>query len=495
MSTSPNAKAGTGSAPTGATEKLADSALLRAVKEYAPSRSEAEQTDFAVLLDEFVTAPEETIEASLEDLILASINEIDASISEQLDEVMHAKPFQQLEATWRGIERLLLQTPTSANLRIELWNVTKQDLARDLIGRKVLSSELFNKIHETGYGVMGGTPYGAIIGDFEFSHSERDMKLLTAIAEVAAVSHAPFISGVSPSMFDLSDFKGLPTIGDLSEILERTDHANWAHFRQHPDSRYVGLVLPRILMRSPYEKEDDSRAFSYSENIAGPDSSKFLWGNAVYAFAECVTNSFFDYGWCTSIRGVENGGLVEGAFYNFKGRALSAPVGPAEVVLVDGKERQLSKYGFIGLTQVKNTPTAVFISGQSCQQPQDYYEDEPRASAELSAKLPNVFAVSRFAHYLKTMLRKKVGSGMSRADIEKFLNTWITYYVLLNPDGASQASKARYPLAKARVEVTDAERPGYYEAKAYLIPHYQLEEITISLRLVAKLPDPAQATK
>ena len=494
MSTSPKSDPSSAAADTA--EKPVNSALLRAVQRNAPARSEAEQSDLAALLDEFVTTqPENIIDASLEDLIQASIDEIDAAISAQLDEVVHASPFQQLEATWRGVERLLLNTPTSSTLQIELWNVTKQDLARDLIGKKVLSSELFNKLHETGYGVMGGIPYGAIIGDFEFSHSERDMKLLTAIAEVAAVSHAPFISGVSSSMFDLPNFKGIATAGDLSEILDRPDHAHWAQFRLHPDSRYVGLVLPRILMRSPYEKEKESRVFSYSENASGPDSSKFLWGNAAYAFAECVTNSFFDFGWCTSIRGVENGGLVEGPFYTFQAQGVDASVGPAEVVLVDGKERQLSRYGLIGLTQVKNKPEAVFLSGQSCQQPQDYYEDEPRASAELSAKLPNVFAVSRFAHYLKIMLRKKVGSGMSSSDVEKLLNTWITNYVLLDPDGASQASKARYPLAAARVEVTDAARPGYYEAKAYLIPHYQLEEITISLRLVAKLPDPTKAKK
>ena len=459
------------------------------------------------LLEKIEKLPEGEFPMKLEQEIISEIGLLDHDISVQLDQVMHHEEFKKLEATWRGVQRLVFQTELADDLKINLIDVTKDELKKDLLGSDYLDSFLFKIIHERGYDQPGAGIYGVLLGDFDFTQDYEDTALLTKISQVAAVSHAPFIGCAGPQILglpaadptgkSLERFDQLEGAGPLFDIIKGPEYAHWEQFRKHPNSRYVGLVLPRILLRYPYRqdpsKHDSAQAdFIYEEEVAGPDNSNFLWGRAVWAYGECLTGAFNNYGWCTAIRGEEGGGLVELPYYPFPDQD-GRYAGPTDTLIPDSRENELSRQGFIALVHTKDTPEAVFVSGQSCQIPQQYYEGEATGSAELSARLPNIFAVSRFAHFLKIILRKKVGSFMDRADCENFLNKWISNYVLLK-ENATQEDKARYPLSEAKVVVKDViGHPGTYEAIAWVKPHYQLEEISISLRLVTNLPDDVKA--
>jgi type VI secretion system protein ImpC len=435
------------------------------------------------------TEDDRKLSVDFKQLVTAEIAAIDKNISAVLNEGMHTEKFKQLEASWRGLHSLVTETELTEMIKIRVLNVTKQDLRLDL-KNDYLESELFRKLHDTGYGVLGGEPYGALIGDFEFGPD--DAALLSKIASVSAIVHAPFVAAASPRMFGWKRFSSLSEAGPIFEIFKDTAYAKWKEFRSNPNSRYVGLVLPHTLMREPYGQSADADKFDFqfAEDVAGQDSSKYLWGNAAYAYGKCLTGAFFNYYWCTAIRGVEGGGLVELPFHTFREDGATVPVGPTEVAITDPQDKELSTHGFIALVQQINTPKAVFFSGQSCQAPTAYYLDEATASANLSARLPNIFATSRFAHYLKAIVRDKIGSFMSQQDCATFLNNWIGNYVTTRAD-ADQATKARFPLREARIEVEDVPgQPGAYRAVAYLRPHFQLEEIAISLRLVANLPSP-----
>jgi type VI secretion system protein ImpC len=437
-----------------------------------------------------------TVAKDAEMMINARIAQIDHLISLQLSEVLHHPAFQKLEGSWRGLRHLVFNSETSAMLKIRVMNVNKKELLRDLQRAPEFDqSALFKKVYEEEYGVFGGAPFGALIGDYEFGRHPEDVELLERVSQVAAAAHAPFITGTDPAMLNLEGWTNLDAPRDLGKIFDTTEYAKWKSFRQSEDSRYVGLCLPRTLGRLPYGKDTRPvEAFNYEEGVDGTDHSKYLWTNAAYSFGTRLTASFATYGMCVAIRGVEGGGLVEGLpthnFYTDEGDVVMKC--PTEVPITDRREKELSDLGFIPLVHCKGTDYAAFFAAQSAQKAKLYDLDSANANARLSTQLPYIMAVSRFAHYLKAMMRDKIGSFMSREQAETFLNRWITNYVTPD-DSASQAAKASRPLREARVDVVEIPgKPGCYKAVAFLRPHFQLDELTVSLRLVAELPAPAK---
>lgn len=437
-----------------------------------------------------------TMGRDTEAMLNARIAQIDHLISLQLNEVMHAPEFQKLEATWRGLKYLLSQSETNAMMKIKILNVNKKELLGDLQrAAEFDQSALFKKVYEEEYGVFGGAPFGALLGDYEFSRSGQDIELLEKVSQVAAAAHAPFLTAASMEMFNLESFSQLDAPRDLGQIFTQTEYAKWKAFRQTEDSRYVALTVPRMLLREPYGNDTvPVEAFHYEEQVDGTDHDKYLWGNAAWALGSRVTQAFSMYGWCACIRGVESGGLVEGLpVHNF--RTDSGDVAmkcPTEVPITDRREKELADLGFAPLVHCKGTPNAAFFSVQSAQKPKAYDKDAATANARISAQLPYIFAVSRFAHYLKTMMRDKIGGYMSRSEAQTFLNNWIANYVVANDD-APLSVKAKRPLKEARVDVQeDPRKPGVYRAVAFLRPHFQLDELSVSMRLVAELPAPAK---
>ncbi|MGH7578687.1 MAG: type VI secretion system contractile sheath large subunit, partial [Gemmatimonadales bacterium] len=399
-------------------------------------------------------------------------------------------------STWRGLKYLLSQSETSTMLKIKVLNVSKKELLRDLQRAPEFDqSALFKKVYEEEYGVFGGAPFGALLGDYEFGRGGQDIELLEKVSQVAAAAHAPFLTAASAEMMNLESFSHLDQPRDLGKIFENTEYAKWKAFRQTEDSRYVALTVPRMLLREPYGKDTvPVEAFQYEEHVDGTEHDKYLWGNAAWALGARVTQAFAQYGWCACIRGVESGGLVEGLpVHNF--RTDSGDVAmkcPTEVPITDRREKELADLGFAPLVHCKGTPNAAFFSVQSAQKAKVYDKDAATANARISAQLPYIFAVSRFAHYLKTMMRDKIGGYMSKTDAQMFLNNWISNYVVANDD-APLSVKAKRPLKEARVDVQeDPRKPGVYRAIAFLRPHFQLDELSVSMRLVAELPAPAK---
>jgi type VI secretion system protein ImpC len=426
----------------------------------------------------------------------ARIAQLDHLISLQLNEIMHAPELQQLEATWRGLKYLLSQTETSTMLKIKVLNVSKKELLRDLQRAPEFDqSALFKKVYEEEYGVFGGAPFGALLGDYEFGRSGQDIELLEKVSQVAAAAHAPFLTAASAEMMNLESFSKLDQPRDLGKIFDSTEYAKWKAFRQTEDSRYVALTVPRMLLREPYGKDTvPVEAFQYEEHVDGTEHEKYLWGNAAWALGARVTQAFAQFGWCACIRGVESGGLVEGLpVHNFRTDAGDVAMKcPTEVPITDRREKELADLGFAPLVHCKGTPNAAFFSVQSAQKAKVYDKDAATANARISAQLPYIFAVSRFAHYLKTMMRDKIGGYMSKTDAQMFLNNWISNYVVANDD-APLSVKAKRPLKEARVDVQeDPRKPGVYRAIAFLRPHFQLDELSVSMRLVAELPAPAK---
>jgi len=440
---------------------------------------------------------EGTIQVShdTESMLNARIAEIDRLVSRQLNEIMHHPDFQRLEATWRGLDYLLSQSETGTMLKIKVLNATKKELLKDLQRAPEFDqSALFKKVYEEEYGVFGGAPFGALVGDFEFDNSGQDVELLEKVAEVAAAAHAPFVTGASAKMFNLEDYTQLDAPRDLAKIFDTTEYAKWKAFRESEDSRYVALTGPRMLLREPYGKETvPIDAFDYEEEVDGTEHEEYLWGNSAWALAARVTQAFAKHGWCATIRGVESGGLVEGLpVHNFKTDSGDVAMKcPTETQITDRREKEMADLGFVPLVHQKGTPNAAFFSVQSAQKPKVYDSDAATANARISAQLPYIFAVSRFAHYLKAMMRDKIGGYMSRSEAQTFLNNWISNYVVSNED-ASAEMKAKRPLREARIDVVDVPgKPGAYRAVAFLRPHFQLDELSVSMRLVADLPPPA----
>ncbi len=451
------------------------------------------------MIGEFVNqvmSGELTMSKNMDVAINARIAEIDRLISAQLNEVMHHEEFQKLEGSWRGLHYLVKNSLTGPQLKIRVMHATKKELLKDF--ERALEfdqSALFKKIYEDEYGTFGGAPYGALIGDYEFGNHPQDLALLESLSQVAAAAHAPFISAASADMFGWDEFSQMTDVRDISKIFDTTMYAKWRSFRESEDSRYVGLTLPHVLGRVPYgAATKPTESFNFEEDVDGRDHKKYLWTNAAYSMATRLTEAFSMHGWCVAIRGVEGGGLVDGlpthTFETDEGEV--AMKCPTEVAITDRREKEFSDNGFIPLVHCKGTDYAAFFATQSCNKAKKYDTDSANANARLSSQLQYIFAVSRFAHYLKSMMRDKIGSFMSRKEAEIFLNRWISKYVLEN-DVAPAAQKAKYPLREARIDVSEIPgKPGCYRAVAFLRPHFQLDELSVSLRLVAELPPPAK---
>ena len=425
------------------------------------------------------------------------IAQIDELISEQLNEVLHHPEFQQLEASWRGLHQLVQNTETSTRLKLRLLNVTRKELQNDLDKAVEFDqSALFKKVYEEEYGTFGGHPFSLLVGDFTFGRHPQDIALLEKLSNVAAAAHAPFIAAADPRLFDMKSFTEMAVPRDLAKVFESQELIKWTAFRNSEDSRYVSLVLPNFLLRLPYGPDTvPVEGLGYVEDVNGSDHSKYLWGNAAWVLGQRITEAFAQYGWCAAIRGAEGGGAVEGLpAHTF--RTTSGDISlkcPTETAITDRREKELNDLGFIALCHKKNTDLAVFFGGQTTNKAKVYNTNEANANARVSAMLPYVLAASRFAHYLKVIMRDKVGSFMTRDNVQTYLNNWIADYVLIN-DNAPQEIKAQYPLREARVDVTEvAGKPGAYRATVFLRPHFQLEELTASIRLVATLPPPVAA--
>ena len=482
-------------APEAAMQAGEVSLLDQIVEQGRMARDPASKERGKNLVKEFVTQVLEgamTISKDAEAMINARIAQIDHLVSIQLNEVLHHQAFQKLEGSWRGLKYLMDQSETSDKLKIKMLNVTKKELLRDLQRAPEFDqSALFKKVYEEEYGVFGGAPFAALIGDYEFSRGPEDIELLEKVSSVAGAAHAPFLTAASPEMLNMDSFTSLDAPRDMAKIFDSSEYAKWKSFRASEDSRYVGLCLPHVLMRLPYGRDGiQIEGFNYEEGVDGSDHNKYLWGNAAYCLGSRLTNAFAKYGWCAAIRGVEGGGLVEGlpthTFTTDSGDvALKCPT---ESPITDRREKELADQGFIPLVHCKGTDYAAFFSVQSGQKQKMYDSESANANARLSTQLPYIFAVSRFAHYLKAMMRDKIGSFMERSDCEKFLNRWIQNYVVGNDD-ASAATKAQFPLREAKIEVMEvAGKPGVYRAVAFLRPHFQLDELSVSLRLVADIP-------
>jgi len=431
--------------------------------------------------------------------INSAIKAIDETISKQLATIMHDKKFKKLEGSWRGLHHLIQNSETSATLKLKLLNVTKRELFKDL-DRAVEfdQSQTFKKIYESEFGTPGGEPYGALIGDYEFTNHPEDLDMLTNLSNVAAAGFCPFLSAASPDLFGFDCWSELSKPRDLEKIFESQEYAKWRSLRDSEDSRFVNLVMPRVLARLPYgEKTKKIEAFDYEETPKGAEGqptkmnhSDYCWMNAAYILGARLTNAFAKYGWCTTIRGAESGGKVDNlplhTFISDDGDVDSQC--PTEIGITDRREAELSRLGMLPLCHYKNTNYAVFFGAQTSQKPKQYDRPEATANAEISARLPYVMATSRFAHYLKVMARDKIGSFMEASDVEDWLNRWILNYVNGNP-ASGQEMKARYPLAEAKIMVKEIPgKPGSYHAIAWLRPWLQMEELTTSMRLVARIP-------
>ncbi len=426
------------------------------------------------------------------------IAELDKKISEQVNLIMHHEDFSKLEGAWRGLSYLVNNTQTNETLKIRVMNASKQEIAKSLKKFKGTAwdqSPLFKKLYEDEYGTAGGEPYGCLIGDYYFNHTAPDLEILKGMAQIAAASHMPFISAADPSIMNMDSWQELANPRDITKIFSTPEYAAWRSFRESDDSRYVALAMPRVLSRMPYgAKTNPVEEFNFEEDTGTGSSDKYNWMNAAYAMGVNINRSFSNYGWCANIRGVESGGAVEGLpTHTFPtddgGVAMKCPT---EVAITDRREAELSANGFLPLIHWKNTDYAVFLGGQTVNKPKEYDSPDATANAALSARLPYIFATSRFAHYLKCIVRDKIGSFKEKADMQRWLGDWISNYVTSDPN-ASEEVKAKYPLAEAKVEVDSVEgQPGYYSAKFYLRPHYQLEGLTTSLRLVTKVPSGAK---
>ena len=481
-------------AQTATTQEAAVSLLDQVIKVTRPQdEREAERTKtyFRRFLDQ-VVKPGQVVSDDVEANIKHWIGEIDKSLTSQLNAVMHHPDFQKMEGTWRGLHYLVHQSETGENLKIRVLNVTRRELFKDL--EKAIEfdqSALFKKIYEEEYGQLGGKPYGMLVGDYQFGRSPEDISLLTMISQVAAAAHAPFVASASPKMFNMERFDEMPRPRDLAKIFESVEYAAWKSFRESEDSRYTALTLPRVLARLPYgAKFKRVSEFNFEESVDGTDHDKYAWMNSSWAYGTRITDAVAKWGWMARTRGVEAGGKVEGlpvhTFPTDDGDI--AMKCPTEIAISDRREFELSNLGFMPLLHNKDTDNAVFMGAQSCQKPQAYFDPAANANAELSAKFNLLLCTSRFAHYLKVMARDKIGSFMETGDCERWLNEWIKNYVV-DPKGASDAVKAKRPLSDARVDVRPVDgKPGWFEAVAYLRPHYQLETLTTSMRLVAEIP-------
>jgi len=469
--------------------------VIKATRPQDQAEADRVKDYFKQFLDR-VVQPGQVVSKDVEKNIKHWISQIDQRLSAQLNEVIHHPDYQKLEGTWRGLKYLVSNSETGENLKIKVLNVNKKDLLKDLEKASEFDqSALFKKVYEEEYGQLGGQPYGMLVGDYEFGRTAEDISLLKFTSQVAAASHAPFVAAASPKMFNMDSFTELSQPRDLAKIFDSVEYASWKSFRESEDSRYVSLTMPRVLARLPYgAKSSPVEEFNFEENVDGKDHDKYQWMSSAWAYATRVTDAFAKDGWFMRTRGVEGGGRVDGlpvsTFPTDDGDIAMKT--PTEIAISDRREFELSNLGFMPLLHSKNRDFAVFMGSQSTQKPKTYFDPAANANAELSTKTNYLLSISRFAHYLKIMARDKIGSFMEVSDCEKWLNEWINNYVVGNPGSVSDDVKAQRPLAAAEVRVEEVKgKPGFYNAVAYLRPHFQLEALASSMRLVAEVPKKA----
>ena len=431
--------------------------------------------------------------------IEAIIAEIDKKLTEQVNLILHHEDFQTLEGSWRGLKHMVFNTETDETLKIRVMNVSKKDLGKTIKnfpGALWDQSPMFKKLYEEEFGTPNGEPYGCLIGDYQFDHTPPDVAILSGMAKIAAAGHCPFFAAAAPTVMNMDSWQELQNPRDLTKIFSSPEYAPWRSLRASEDARYLGLTMPRYLARLPYgAKTEPVEEFAFEEDVEGATHSKYVWSNAAFAMGVNIARAFKLYGWCASIRGPENGGMVEGLpCHTFPTDDGGVDMKcPTEIAITDRREAELANNGFIPLSHWKNTDYAVFMGAQSLQKAAEYDDPDATANANMSARMPYLFAVCRFAHYLKTMVRDKVGSFKERQDMEDWLNKWIMQYTV--DSSASEYQKAKYPLAAAEVKVQEVPgNPGYYTSQFFLRPHYQLEGLTVSLRLVSKLPSVKQGS-
>ncbi|MBL8473011.1 MAG: type VI secretion system contractile sheath large subunit [Rhodocyclaceae bacterium] len=484
-----------GQAGQGALELDEFSALLN--KEFKPKSDEAKGAVEAAVrtLAQQALSDTQLISDDAMKSINAIIAVIDRKLTEQINLVLHHPDYQKLESAWRGLHYLVNNTETDEMLKIRVMNISKQDVSKTLKRYKGTAwdqSPIFKKVYEAEYGQLGGEPFGCLVGDYFFDQTAPDVELLGEIAKVSAAAHCPFIAGASPTLFQMDSWQELSNPRDLTKIFQTPEYAAWRSLRESDDARYIGLAMPRFLSRLPYgAKTNPIEQFAFEEETGGGEHGKYSWANAAYAMAVNINRSFKMYGWCSSIRGVESGGAVP----NLPTHTFPSDDGgvdmkcPTEIAISDRREAELAKNGFMPLVHRKNSDFAAFIGAQSLQKPIEYDDADATANANLAARLPYLFPTCRFAHYLKCMVRDKIGSFKSAGDMQRDLQQWIMQYVDGDPAHSSEQTKAERPLAAAEVVVEEVEgNPGYYSSKFFLRPHYQLEGLTVSLRLVSKLP-------
>ena len=466
-------------------------------KEFKPSSNEAKSAVEAAVqtLAQQALSQTQLIGKDVTKSINAMIAAIDEKLTAQINLILHNADFQKLEGAWRGLHYMVNNTESDEHLKIRVMNISKQELGKTLKRFKGAAwdqSPLFKKVYEEEYGQFGGEPFGAIVGDYHFDQSPPDVELLGEMAKIAASAHAPFITGAGPSLMQMESWQELANPRDLTKIFSTPEYAGWRSLRESDDSKYLGMCMPRFLARTPYgAKTNPVEEFDFEEDTAGADHSKYAWANAAYAMATNINRSYKQYGWGSRIRGIESGGAVEGlplhTFPTDDGGVDQKC--PTEIAISDRREAELSKAGLLSLIHRKNSDFAAFIGSQSLNKPTEYDDPDATANANLAARLPYLFACNRFAHYLKCIVRDKVGSFKEKDEMQRWLNAWILNYVDGDPVNSSEETKARRPLAAAEVVVEEIEgNPGYYSSKFFLRPHYQLEGLTVSLRLVSKLP-------
>ncbi len=466
-------------------------------KEFKPKTDEAKSAVEAAVLTLAQQALSQTklIGTDVIVSIEAMVAELDRKLTEQINLILHQSDFQKLESAWRGLHYLVNNTESDEMLKIRVMNVSKTDLHKTLKRYKGTAwdqSPVFKRVYEEEFGQFGGEPFGCMVGDYYFDQSPPDVELLGEMSKIAAAAHSPFITGGSPTLMQMGSWQELANPRDLTKIFLTPEYAAWRSLRESEDSRYVGLAMPRFLARTPYgAKTNPVEAFNFEEDTASADHSRYAWANAAFAMAVNINRSFKSYGWCTRIRGIESGGSVEGLpTHTFPTDDGGVDMKcPTEIAISDRREAELAKNGFMPLVHRKNSDFAAFIGAQSLQKPAEYDDPDATANANLAARLPYLFACCRFAHYLKCIVRDKVGSFKERADMEKWLNKWIMNYVDGDPANSSEFTKSQKPLAAAEVTVAEIPgNPGYYSSKFFLRPHYQLEGLSVSLRLVSTLP-------
>lgn len=489
------AEAAKGAAAGGAEAVEQEKSLLDSIIDKAKPSNDKEGSRIkgfvSTLIEEALKAPGSVVSGDLERTIKLWQAEIDRKLSKQVNEILHNPDFQKLEGTWRGLDYLVKNSETSDALKIKVLNASKKVMAKSLENAVEFDqSTLFKQIYESEYGVLGGQPYGLMVGDYEFDNSPDDVGMLGKIAGVAAAAHAPFVSAASAQMLGMTDYSGLNDPRDLEKIFASEDYIAWKSFRNSPDSRYVALTMPRVLSRLPYGRATKPiDEFNFEEEV-DRDHNKYLWMNAAWAYAARTTAAYANDGWFMRTRGVESGGKVEGlpvhVFEEDGGKTMKCPT---EVLIPDRRENELSKLGFLPLLHCKNTDFAAFLGAQSAQNPEKYFDPSAQANANLSTNFSYMLCVSRFAHYLKVMARDRIGAMMEADDMKRWLNDWINNYVLATPEVAGPENKAKSPLREAKIEVTEVKgKPGWYQAVAHLRPHFQLEGLGASMRLVAEVP-------